>query len=224
MFAFVIAIVFAKTLSLSTCPASVDEMDLCQDGPYVCMDEMDLCDDAGTSTTTNTATVTAAVITNGAKATRKGSMSVTVDANKNQVKNAVETGLGNLLHGQGVGATPAQAKSFVNATVTASRRLQWSRELAAQSYSVAWIMSFPSAHESTVDAFISNVTTTPAHIQNAMKDAFAAAGVTSATTVTVASFAVDVQLESQNSNRAFPIAGTLTTAMVLLMSTFALLL
>jgi hypothetical protein len=128
-----------------------------------------------------------------ALATSTGSFSVSVDATATQVKSSTENAMGKLLHDQGVGNSSTEAAGFVNAVVTTSttRRLSWhSRRLAITQYDVAWTIAVPVVSAGSAQTTVNNLIANASTLQNEMVTQFQAAGVTSASQVTISSFVV----------------------------------
>jgi hypothetical protein len=130
-----------------------------------------------------------------------GTFSVFVDATVAQVKSATEMSIGKILNHQGVGSSVIEAAGYVTATVVSSRRLAYlKRRLAASQYSVAWNITTPSAEvlarvSTPFEKILARVSVTmeTKAFASEMLIQFQAAGVTSATTVSVEDFSVGAQ-------------------------------
>jgi hypothetical protein len=216
-----------------------DEMDLCSDYYMVvakcASDEMDLCDGADTYTPISPSpAVTSSTGAPELKSVSTGSVSVTVDATAAQVKSSFENAMGKLLYDQGVGNTATEAAGMVTATVSTStnRRLEvtnyWffhTRRLALATYNVVWTMSVPLAAASNAQTVINSISVDSSALKNEILTQFQAAGVTSATEVTLSSFTVNTNFQGGSDSETGSAVRTtreLSTALMVLMSCLSL--
>jgi hypothetical protein len=179
-----------------------DAMDLCENdtisgGGDVCdSDAMDLCDDDTTVTTSATPIVSTIGTTTTEPPMHRssGAFTVVVDATAAQVKSSSEKSLGKILFDKGVGSTEIEAASYVETAVTESdsRRLAWhSRALASTKYVVTYNITAPLDSAILVSHTLKTIQADLTILQDEMLRQFAAAGVTSATSVTITGFLID---------------------------------
>lgn len=212
-----------------------DGLDLCDDleGSDFCAgDDMDLCDTCDiimnvtpnstappTTTiegTTAPTTVEPTTVEPAAMHKSSGSYALVVDATAPQVKSAAEKSLGKILFDKGVGANEIEAASYVSVDVTAeSRRLDWQpRALAATKYLVKYNITAPLTNANLVTDALKTISADVTVLQDEMLRQFQAAGVTSATSVTISAFAID-QYFFDNTNTASPVAGVSSIMLLL---------
>jgi len=219
-----------------------DEMDLCSDFDNfkVCSsDEMDLCDGGEITGSTpipmiSTSPASSTSAASQLKSVSTGSVSVTVDATAAQVKTSFENAMGKLLYNQGVGNSAAEAADMVTAVVSTStnRRLEitnyfvfYTRRLALATYNVAWTMSVPLAVASNAQTAINSISADNTILKNEMLTQFQAAGVTSATEVTLSLFTVSTNFQGGTDTEETGSAvrtAKLPTALMVLMSCLSL--
>jgi len=214
---FLLLGLLSPSVSAQFCPDDPD-LDLCWD-PMCDADEMDLCSVDMSSSTAAPTTAPASVYT--------GSTSITVDATAVQVKDSFEKAMGQLLYNRSIGSSAQEAAGFVTAVVSVSsiRRLAWpmssiTRQLATTDFTVTWTIRVPLATATVAQQLLTDVGSNTALLTNEMVSQFSIAGVTSATTVTITSFATDQNFQD-NTNMAVRTTGKLSMALLILMSCFA---